>query len=72
MTARQRQRQTPLASNLLDDGLEVDVRHNVPGDEDEGVGPHNPPLVDVAKGVSRAQAVVRGDDSHLQDTQVHC
>lgn len=52
--------------NLLDDGLQVDVGHDVPGDEDEGVGPNNPPLVDVAKGVSRAQAVVGGDDSHLQ------
>ena len=57
-------------SNLLDDGLDVDVGHHVPGDEDEGVGSDYPPLIDVAKGVSRAQAIVRGDDSHLQDTYI--
>lgn len=52
-------------SCLLDDGLEVDVRHHVPRDEDEGIGPHHPSLVDVTQGVSRAQAVVGGDDAHL-------
>lgn len=52
-------------TNLLDDGLEVDVGHNVPRNQHKGVGSHDATLVDVAQGVSGTQAVVGGDDSHL-------
>mmetsp|Transcript_37657 Transcript_37657/g.65355 ORF Transcript_37657/g.65355 Transcript_37657/m.65355 type:complete len:450 (-) Transcript_37657:177-1526(-) len=50
---------------LLDDWLQVDVRDDVPAHQHEGVGAHDPPLVDLPQGLAH-RAAVRGLDAvHL-------